>query len=246
MRLLYSFIIDADPKFLVQARLLVASLLGSGVPACNIIANVTPASGDAGHALAKAFGIASTVTTPQVDGKFCNKIDQLLRLNDPDYDVLVLCDTDIAILERLDSVALPDAIRAKRVDLDNPPLGVLEALRPLFRVDATPEIVPCSCAPALTYRLNCNGGLMMLPRQFVWSLGQEWLNCAKWLHGERHRLVGWDVHIDQVSWAFAMLRLGYPFDELSIDYNFPTGFASKIPPSQYRSPSRPASSQRHR
>lgn len=77
---------------------------------------------------------------------------------------------------------------------------------------------------------------MMLPRQFAWSLRREWLNCTKWLHGERHRLVEWDVHIDQVSWAFAMLRLGYPFDELSIDYNFPTGFASKIPPSQYRSP----------
>jgi hypothetical protein len=236
MRLLYTFIIDADPKFLVQARVLLASLLGSGVPATQIIANITPECGVNGHALATSFRVESVTITPQIDGRFCNKIGQLLQLADRDFDVLVACDTDLAILEPLDRIARVDAIRAKRVDSPNPPVEILEELRPLFKISTMPEIVTCSCSPESTYRLNCNGGLIMIPRRFVLPLGREWLSCAKFLDIERHRLQEWGNHLDQVSWAFAMMRLGYAFEELPIEYNFPTIIARSVPASTYGCP----------
>jgi hypothetical protein len=237
MKVLYTFVLDAHPKFIVQGRLFLANLLAAGVSPDSIVANITPSCGALGYDLASSFKIGAVDLQPQLDGKFCNKIDQLTLHNRPHFDILAVCDTDLAITRRLDNIASLTHIRAKRVDSPNPPLHILDDFHRFFDIKVSPEIVPTTCEPAsLTYRMNCNGGLILIPRQYVEPLGREWRRFAEHVYLERHRLLRWIDHVDQVSWAFAVLHLQLPFEELPVEYNFPSVIAKKIPDGTYKRP----------
>jgi len=237
MRLRYSFVIDDDPRFLVEGEIFLRTLLASGVASSAIVAQVTARSGGAGKSLAARFGVRAIDLPLGPDKAYCNKINQLFTLADDDFDVLVACDTDLAILRPLDEVARPDAVRARRVDLENPPLHVLEKVRLLLDFPERPPLVSTGFSPqAMTYALNCNGGMLFIPRKFMRPLGEAWLGYAKILVAHRQLMDRWANHIDQVTWAFAMLRLQLPFEELPVEYNFPTGLAKKIPAGTYQRP----------
>jgi hypothetical protein len=237
MRLLYSFVLDGDPRFLLQGRIFLRSLLAAGVARDDIVAQVTPSSGAAGHELASSFGVRSVALTPGPDGKHTNKINQCFTLDEVDFDVLAACDTDLAILRPLTDVASLHAVRARRVDTENPPLEILEELRALLAVTSEPRIVAPSCAPAgRTHALNCNGGMLMIPKSLLPALGRAWLEYAVDLLAHVERLQRWSMHVDQVAWAFAMLRLNLPFEELPIEYNFPVGLAQRLPSGSFGEP----------
>ena len=237
MRLRYSFVIDEHPRFLAQGGIFLRTLLAAGVPTGDIVAQVTQRSGEAGRRLAARFGVRALELPLGPDKAYCNKINQLFTLADDDFDVLVCCDTDLAILRPLDDVARADTVRARRVDLENPPLPVLEEARALLGFPETPALIGTGCDPqAMTYALNCNGGLLLIPRQLMQALGESWLGYAATLVANRQIMQHWVSHIDQVSWAFAMLRLRLPFEELPVEYNFPIGLAGKLPEGSYGRP----------
>lgn len=237
MRLRYSFVIDGHPRFLAQGEIFLRTLLAAGVSSSDIVAQVTARSGEAGKSLALRFGVRAIDLPLGPDEAYCNKINQLFTLADDDFDVLVACDTDLAILRPLDAIARPDTVRARRVDLDNPPLYVLEQVRVFLGFPARPSLVPTGCAPqAMTYTHNCNGGMLLMPRKYLALLGETWLGYAQALVAHRQIMQRWVNHIDQVSWAFAMLRLQLPFEELPVEYNFPTRLAGKVPKDTYERP----------
>ncbi len=237
MRLRYSFVIDEHPRFLAQGGIFLRTLLAAGVPTGDIVAQVTQRSGEAGRRLAARFGVRALELPLGPDKAYCNKINQLFTLADDDFDVLVCCDTDLAILRPLDEVARAEAVRARRVDLENPPLSVLEAARVLLGFPETPALIGTGCEPqAMTYALNCNGGMLLIPQRFIRPLGERWLGYAETLVANRQILQRWVSHIDQVSWAFAMLRLQLPFEELPVEYNFPLSLAGKLPEGSYGRP----------
>jgi hypothetical protein len=237
MRLIYSFVLDGDPRFLLQGRIFLHSLLAAGVSRDDIVAHVTPSSGSAGRELASSFGVRSVALTPGPDGKYTNKINQCFTLDETDFDVLVACDTDLAILHPLTDVASAHEVRARRVDSENPPLAILEGLRVLLGVTQEPRLVAPSCAPAgRTYALNCNGGMLMIPKSLLPVLGGAWLKYAVDLLAHVERMQRWPMHVDQVAWAFAMMHLNLPFAELPIEYNFPTGLAKHLPPGAFGEP----------
>lgn len=237
MRLRYSFVIDDDPRFLVEGEIFLRTLLASGVASSDIVAQVTARSGGAGKCLAARFGVRAIDLPLGPDKAYCNKINQLFTLAGDDFDVLVACDTDLAILRPLDRIARTDVVRARRVDLENPPLHVLEKARQLLDFPEQPPLVPTGFAPeAMTYALNCNGGMLLIPRKFMRPLGETWLRIAQTLVAHRQLMERWTNHIDQVAWAFAMLRLQLPFEELPLEYNFPTALAKKIPADTYERP----------
>ena len=237
MRLRYSFVIDEHPRFLAQGRIFLRTLLAAGVPSDDIVAQVTRRSGAAGRRLAARFGVRALELPLGPDKTYCNKINQLFTLTDDDFDVLVCCDTDLAILRPLDEVARADTVRARRVDLENPPLSVLEEARALIGLPERPTLIGTGCEPqAMTYALNCNGGMLLIPRRFIRTLGERWLEYARTLVANRQIMQRWVNHIDQVSWAFAMLQLELPFEELPLEYNFPIGLAGKLPEGSYGRP----------
>jgi hypothetical protein len=237
MRVRYSFVIDEDPRFVLQAGIFLRAILGAGVRSGDVVAQVTPRSGEVGKSLAARFGVRAIDLPLGPDGAYCNKINQLFTLADDDFDVLVACDTDVAITKPLDEVATVDFVRAKRVDLENPPLAVLEEIREFLGFPEQPPLAAPGFSPlATTYAMNCNGGMLLIPRRFMKSLGDTWLGYAQILTDNRHLLRQWVNHIDQVSWAFAMLKLALPFQELPVEYNFPTTLAKKIPRGTYAQP----------
>ncbi|HEV2441930.1 MAG TPA: DUF423 domain-containing protein [Steroidobacteraceae bacterium] len=237
MRALYSFVIDEDSRFVLESRIFLRTILGAGVKPRDVVAQVTARSGDVGKSLAARFGVRALDLPLGPDGAYCNKINQLFTLADDDFDVLVACDTDLAITRPLDEVAKPDCVQAKRVDQENPPLAVLEQIREFLRFPQQPPLAAPGCSPAATtYAMNCNGGVLLIPRQFMQPLGEAWLGYAKSLTEHRHLLRQWVNHIDQVSWTFAMLKLALPFRELPVEYNFPTNLAKRIPRGTYAQP----------
>jgi uncharacterized membrane protein YgdD (TMEM256/DUF423 family) len=237
MRIRYSFVIDEDPRFIVESQIFLRTILGAGVPAHDVVAQVTPRSGAVGKSVAARFGVRAIDLPLGPDGAYCNKINQLFTVADEDFDLLVACDTDLAITRPLDGIATVDFIRARRVDQENPPLAVLEQIREFLGFRQQPPLAAPGCSPAaMTYALNCNGGVLLIPRQFMKTLGAAWLEYAKALTDHRHLLRQWVNHIDQVSWTFAMLKLELPFQELPVEYNFPTNLAKRIPRGSYAQP----------
>ena len=230
MRVRYSFVIDQNPRFLAEGELFLRVLLAAGVAPQDIVAQITVRSGERAKSLVASFGVRAVDLPLGPDGAFCNKIHQLFTLSEDDFDVLVACDTDLAITQPLDHVASLQSVRARRVDQCNPPLEVLESIRAFLGFPRQPALVAPTCFPdSETYALNCNGGVLMIPRQFMRPLGEAWLGYAQALTDRRELLQQWVNHIDQVSWAFAMMKLDLPFSELPIEYNFPTPLASKLP-----------------
>ena len=237
MRVLYSFVIDENPRFLAESRIFLRTILRAGVPARDVLAQITARSGRAGTDLAASFGVRTIELPLGPDGAYCNKINQLFTLAHEEFDVLVACDTDMAILRPLDEAVRADRIRAKRVDQENPPLAVLERIREFLGVVQQPPLAAPGCAPAgRTYATNCNGGVLMIPRQLLEPLREAWLDYATVLTEHRHLLEQWVNHIDQVSWAFAMLKRQLPFEELPVEYNFPTNIAKRVPRGTYSKP----------
>ena len=237
MRLRYSFVIDEHSRFILESRIFLRTILAAGVRPTDIVAQVTARSGEVGKSIASQFGVRALDLPLGPDGAYCNKINQLFTLADEDFDVLVACDTDLAIMRPLDEVATTEFVRARRVDQENPPLAVLERIREFLGVPQQPPLVVPVCSPAATtYAMNCNGGVLLIPRQFMRPLGEAWLGYATTLTDHRHLLEQWVNHIDQVSWAFAMLKLALPFRELPVEYNFPTDLTKRIPRGTYAQP----------
>lgn len=237
MRLRYSFVIDEDSRFVLEGQIFLRTILGAGVQPQDVVAQVTARSGDIGKNLAARFGVQALDLPLGPDRAYCNKINQLFTLAGEDFDVLVVCDTDLAITRPLDPIARMDRVRARRVDQENPPLAVLEQIREFLGFAQQPPLAAPGCSPAAsTYALNCNGGVLLIPRQFMKPLGEAWLEYATVLTEQRHLLKLWVSHIDQVSWAFAMLKLALPFEELPVEYNFPTSIAKRVPRGTYGRP----------
>ncbi len=237
MRIRYSFVIDQNPRFLAEGELFLRALLAAGVVPQDIVAQITTRSGERAKSLAASFGVRAVDLPLGPDGAFCNKINQLFTLSDDDFDILVACDTDLAITQPLDQAASLRSVRARRVDQCNPPLEVLESIRAFLGFPRQPFLVAPTCFPdCATYALNCNGGVLMIPRQFMQPLGEAWLGYAQALADHRELLRQWVNHIDQVSWAFAMMRLDLPFSELPIEYNFPTPLAKMLPKDSTEAP----------
>lgn len=231
-RLLYSFIVDGAPKFQQQARIFLKSLLATGVPAGSIHAHVTPAARarDGLVAMLAAYGIVLHDLQPFLDGTYCNKLVQLSALPLDRADCIALCDTDLAFLESLETVASSKTVRAKPVDLPNPPIALLEQARDVCGLHGMQPIVSTSCDAASTWASNCNGGLYLLPSILAPAIAAAWRRHAETLYNERAFLGGYSHNIDQISFAMAMLDLGLDVDALPIEDNFPLHLADRFPP----------------
>ena len=162
------------------------------------------------------------------DAAYCNKLQQIPALQLRGCDIVVLCDTDVAFAADIRPWLLPDAVRARVVDLPNPPLENLERLYRRTGITALPKLVPTAFAPAMTFETNCNGGLYVIPARWLDSLGAAWRRWSQEALSDREILGPFRKHADQIGFCLAMLALGLPFKPLPASLNFPTHLPSEV------------------
>jgi hypothetical protein len=160
-----------------------------------------------------------------------NKISGALRMAEERTDgVVVLCDTDVAVLEDPRSIDLdPRTVAGKVVDAPVPPLEVLERVFGAAGL-TTPPLVRLPWGPGeWTVRGNYNGGLYLVPGGLLRGLADAWAHWARWLLERAELLEAWAVHVDQVSMALALSTEGAASLPLDVRWNTPVHDATRIP-----------------
>jgi hypothetical protein len=208
VKVLYSFIIDGDEKFKTQTWVFLKTLLATGVAPFCVIANYTPTASAEARGIAASFGVELFPLLPFLDGKYCNKLMQMDSLLSRSADFYVLCDTDLAFVKSIEPLFDATRIRAKPVDLPNPPLDRLILAKLLVGAIGEPRLVKTSCEEAQTWSVNCNGGLYIIPLQFAAPLSVKWKLFAEKLRQFPESLARWYHHVDQIAFAMAMIDIG--------------------------------------
>lgn len=154
----------------------------------------------------------------------CNKIAGVLELAKrplDDDDIVILSDTDVAIVEDPRRLPVPrGAVGGKIVDGPNPPITVLAEIFAAAGLEM-PRIVRTDCqADAVTIDGNFNGGLYLLGGSAVARVAAAWAAFARWLLNldllGPHR-----YFTDQVAMSLALRSEGIPPWSLPSQWNYP-------------------------
>jgi hypothetical protein len=244
-RLRFSCVVDDGPIFKRQALAWIRTLLASGTANADelVVCLVQGGSGsvfgpgDDDEAFAQNVRRLGGAVCPVPrlgtgTAAYCNKLAQLKVGLLREADCCVLCDTDIAFAGNMRSAFKTDAVRAKIVDVDNPPLPVLNALFDMSGITTRPILVPSTVNRRPTFHTNCNGGLYVIPTQWMEPLAESWMHWVRFAFEHRQLLGPCALHIDQIGFSFAMLDLGLPFEPLPEHLNFPT----HLPPEVFAAP----------
>lgn len=221
---MYSCVLADQPKFAVQALIWAWSLIDlAGIPPSRLIVHALPGSCSETIRSLQSMGVRIHCINPfHQDHPYCNKLTQLQTPELAQADICVLCDTDIAFSQPVDSLLSASSIRAKIVDLPNPPIEVWRMV-----LDAA-ELPQCSTTNTsfgdkVTPTFNCNGGLYMIPREYFCTLQQAWPRWAHWLIDNISLIPeAYQKHIDQMSFGLAVHELGLPLELLTLAENYPT------------------------
>ena len=161
----------------------------------------------------------------------CNKVAAALRMAEEQHEgLVVLCDTDVAVLEDPRSLVLPPgSIGGKVVDTPVPPLDVLHEIFAVAEVPA-PPITPLPWGDHdATFVGNSNGGLYLVPATILPVLAPAWETWARWLLERRELLRDWTFHLDQVAMVLALTSEGIASDPLDVRWNTPIHDLTRIP-----------------
>jgi SAM-dependent methyltransferase len=230
----FSCVVDQHPRFHLEALRWFASLTTiAGVAPSDLVVNAvgSPASDALDYLRTRG------VTVRSVEGfdprsPHCNKVAGALRLAEDDLDgLVVLCDTDVAVLEDPRTLVIPPgSIGGKVVDAPVPPLGVLEEIFAAAGVPAPPTTPLPWGENESTLAGNCNGGLYLIPAPLLPVLAPAWETWARWLLDRRALLRDWTFHLDQVAMVLALAAEGVPTEQLDVRWNTPIHDPSRMPP----------------
>ena len=221
-------VLDGHPKFSMQCWNWVLSLKATNAhERADILVHHTPSVDQASLDFIESLGVQLVPIDPFGDGPavYCNKISQLESDIVQNSDYTILCDTDVLFLECPTRMATGNEIRAKIVDLPNPPEHIWRALVKKSGLVDNFETVSTDFQPLdLTLPTNCNGGLYILPASAVSVLKAAWPRWAQFCLDNKDVLDRWHHHADQLGFALAILETGLPFQLLDVAENFPTHF----------------------
>lgn len=235
-----SFVIDDKAKFIEQGERLLFSLWHVGMlpnEDVDVYVNHPEGMNSSFLSLCQELGVYLVPYTPFTlpNAVYCNKILQLDNLSLFSYDYVVLLDADLFLLESIVPLCRGNGVRAKLVDMPNPPLPIwhsLVGLTPL--TDLEYYVSPTFTPNEMTHLYNCNGGLYIARGCDLELLAPRWRYWALFCLDHASTLKRWSHHADQLGFALAMLETqqkDYPykinFEPLSVEWNFPTHFSKK-------------------
>jgi hypothetical protein len=222
-----SFIVDNDPIFAYTGWILCHSLaLSAQFDWRDIHVQFTPEVDERIVDMFRALGCATHRIERFGDGKYCNKLAQWDALRNVDADHIVLLDTDMICLGDFTPAMPAGKIGGKVVDLDNPPVEVLDELFKSMGFASRPELVRVDASSAMTYRANCNGGFYSIPKRFAEAMFSSWRNFAELLLADLEILnrAGKQAHVDQIAFCMAIENTALPFEHLPSNLNYYTHF----------------------
>lgn len=229
MRIVLSCYVDRDAVFLRQAWHLLLSLHAQGAaPGGDLRFALHHPPGLAGQlAPHQALGAELVETAPFGEGpaRYCNKLTQLASPALEGADYAVLLDADMLACADPRRLIRGKAIRAKLVDVENPPAAELERLLSEANLTArsgwrAPDFAP----EGRTMASNCNGGLYLLPGAALRDLREPWPRWSRFVLARAARLGARAIHADQIGFAFALEETGLALDPLAVHDNFPGHF----------------------
>ena len=229
----FSCVVDEHPRFHLDAlRWFISLTTIAGVDPRDLVVHVV--GSDTSDALLHLRSCGVTVRS--VDpfdprSPHCNKVAGALRLAEEQTEgLVVLCDTDIAVLEDPRILVLPPgSIGGKVVDRPVPPLEVLQAIFEAAEVPAPPT-ASLPWGDERTVTGNSNGGLYLIPAPLLRRLARAWETWARWLLDRRELLLDWTFHLDQVAMTLALAAEGIGSEPLDVRWNTPVHDLTRIPP----------------
>jgi hypothetical protein len=222
-RTIFSFIVDADPKFAYQGYHLVRSLLEhSAEQASDIHVQFTPEVPQETRDIFSRVGCTLHQIERFGDGRYCNKVAQLSNLHAIGFDIAVLLDTDMIVLADVRPFLSRTKLVGKVVDLANPPLSTLEEIARRAGLKSLPNRVQVDASSDHTYAGNFNGGFYGVPKHLSMRVDTEWRNWATWLLAsvEPLRKVNREAHVDQVAMWLAIHIGRIPFEHMASNANY--------------------------
>jgi hypothetical protein len=221
-----SIVVDTVDDHLYKADLLIRTLdRHASIPPCQVIVHYVNRLPEAAVATFARMGCKTRKIEPFLDGKYCNKLQQLSLLDEFGLSgpaALLLLDVDIAVTAPL-LIPDRDRVAGKIVDSPHPPIHVLTRIFEAAAV-ALPEQVQCDWNIGQTFASNFNGGVLYIPARHADAIGKSWKYFASFLF-ENPSLFDNDQQlrrIDQVSFALALGATGAAYSHLPANSNFPT------------------------
>ncbi len=221
---IYSCLMAAGPTYAQQTLTLVWTLLDlAHVPADRIVVHALEDADAAVLRQIETLGVRTRRCAPfDAAHPHCNKLRQL---EDPALlaaPVIVLCDTDLAFAHPIDTT-VPRGVRAKIVDLPNPPIDVWRAVFAAAGLPFPAVLARTSFGDHPTPPMNCNGGLYVLSQATAAALRECWPRWTRWLIARPELLPSpMRVHVDQVAFGLAATELALEIDLLPLEDNCPT------------------------
>ena len=230
---LISFVVDGIAAHYYKAELLLFSLEKfGGVPRNRILVQCVDRVSQDFLAFLQQQGYAYRLVSPFLDGKYCNKLQQLEDIETylADGDGVYLFDIDMAVVAPF-SVPDNQEICGKITDLPNPPPNILERIFSTANI-GLPASVRCDCDQGETLSTHFDGGFLYIPRDIVKVVSAEWRHWASWLfHRPELFNNAQPIRVDQVSLSMAIASSSLNAVPLPSNYNFPLN--QKIPPTYF-------------
>lgn len=219
-----SFVVDKLSLHYYQAELLLYSLeINSEYSKKDIIVQCTESVDQYFLDFLVSNDYTYNIIQPYLDGKYCNKLQQLVYFINKDIDGVILMDTDIFIVDTLLNIK-GDRVLAKIVDAPNPTLNTLKNIYSAAHLEF-PKIVPSDWIMENnnTFENNFNGGFYYIPKRFINTMNREWKRWAMWLYDKKELFDNPNqfIHVDQISFSLALQANNVAYSSLSSNYNFP-------------------------
>lgn len=220
-----SCVVDDTPTFLMQGWNWPSSLqrLGTGERA-DIYVHHVEGLDPARLRTFEALGARLIAITPYGDGaaRYCNKVRQLDTEALQTYEHVILTDADMVFAACPTQYATGAAVRAKQVDMANPPAEIWRKLLAEAGLEHRATSIPLELQPAEeSFSANFNGGFYVIPANAWSELRTGWDRWAQFCLGRGDLLGPYAHHADQLGFGMAVMAAGLEIDPLGLEANFP-------------------------
>jgi hypothetical protein len=222
-KVLLGCVTDSHPRFVQQGLHLVQSLrwfAGQSADADILVCFIGSLDPKIVEQFERLGARLQLVQAHSAGNPFANKIRFLEQPQLAAYDMALLLDCDMLVMQDPLPWLLPGLVQAKTADVPSVPLPLLTRLYKHFdlAVPAPAYRTTFDAVPTLWY---CNSGALAVPVRFLPGLLPPWNRYESALRANPSLLDPAHHHSQQAALSLAMAATGLPFRELPVEMNFP-------------------------